>query len=272
MVALVCISHQAIVTGDFAVLGCPLGAAAIAARIRMEMADPQSFPGHVGECFRLVEQAAEYPGPALGSFVEQDLAAVVRRRQGLGTDLVILELVDGLDRLLESRLERGEDDLIEPFGRLEDQAVPPIFDEGDDTVRLGAHGIARVFLRGNLVGGLPEPLLAIEHETVALLVTASPPAEVDPPDGGCVSVDQLEEGLTVLGDLTRAALEYAAHVLEPQPAADFVTESGPFLFIAGDPIAPLGRHVLKPQEVIQELEIRLRAVLTEVIPGLTRGK
>src|SRR5208337_386086 len=212
------------------------------------------------------------PGPALGSFIEQDLAAIVRRRQGFATDLVIFKLIDGLDRLLQSRLERSEDDLIESFGRLEDQTVPPIFDEGNDTVRLGAHGIAGVFLRGNLVGGLPEPLLAIEHETIAVLVTASPPPEVDPPDGGCVSVDQLEEGLTVLGDLTRAALEYAAHVLEPQPAADFVTEAGPFLFIAGDPIAPLGRHVLKPQEVIQALEIRLLAVLTEVISGLTWGK
>src|SRR5208337_4057901 len=205
MLALVCVRHQAIVTGNFAILGSRLSAPAVAARLRMEMADAQSFPGHVGECFRLVEQAAEYPGPALGSFVEQDLAAVVRRRQGLGTDLVILELIDGLDRLLESRLERGEDNLIELFGRLEDQAVPPIFDEGNDTVRLGAHGIAWIFLHGKLVGGLPEPLLAIEHEPVAVLVTPPPPPEVDPPDGRGVSIDQFEEGLTVLGDLTGPA-------------------------------------------------------------------
>jgi hypothetical protein len=157
--------------------------------------------------------------------------------------------------------------LIEPFGRLEDQAVPPIFDKGYNTVCLGTHGIARVFLRGKLVGGLPEPLLAIEHETVAVLVTASPPPEVDPPDGRRVSIDQLEKGLTIFGNLTGPALEDAAHVLESEPAPNFVTEAGPFLLVAGDPIAPLGRHVLEPQEVIQMLQIPLPAVLTEVIPA-----
>ena len=73
VVPLVCVAHQAIVTGGFAVLRRPVGSPEILAGLGVEMADPQCFAGDVGECVRLVEQATENSRSALGGFVEQDL-------------------------------------------------------------------------------------------------------------------------------------------------------------------------------------------------------
>ena len=67
----------------------------------------ERLAGDLGELGRVVEQAAQHAGAALGGLEEQEQPAQVVGRQRLGGELLLFELEDGLDPALERRLERG---------------------------------------------------------------------------------------------------------------------------------------------------------------------
>ena len=74
--------------------------------LRVEVQQLQRLARDAPEGSRLAHQPAQYPRAALGRFVEQDRAAVVLRRQGLGGQLGVLQLEHRLHPVLQRGHQR----------------------------------------------------------------------------------------------------------------------------------------------------------------------
>lgn len=105
VVHLVRVGHQAVVAGGLAVLPGSGGVPEVLPRLRVEVADAERFGTDPRQGARIVEQASEDTGAALGGLVEEDQAPVVTRREGLGGELVVLQLENHLNGVLERGLE-----------------------------------------------------------------------------------------------------------------------------------------------------------------------
>src|SRR5690348_15579096 len=100
--------------------------------------------------------------------------------QWLGSQLVVLKLVDDLNCALERRLERGHDTHLQRRFRLDQQAVAIVLDIGDNTLRSHRERIA-VIVRC-LVIGRPIASLQIEYEATLLFFPTARPSEIDTPE------------------------------------------------------------------------------------------
>ena len=185
MVGLVRVAHQAVVAGGLAVEACGRCVAEVLAGRGVVVADLERRRGDASELAGVVDQPTKHAGATLGRLVEQDRAAVVRRRERLGGELVVLELVHGADRTLECRLHRGEGGLVLRLGELEQEGVLAILDVRDDRRPAWAHRILGIeFVR--LVPG-PVAVLRVEHEATLAGLRLPSPAHVHAPDLGAVA-------------------------------------------------------------------------------------
>ena len=98
MVHLVVVAHQAVVAGCFAVFLGVSSMAQVLAGLRVEVAQLQGClrPPRQSACGS-IQQLAQHARAAFGRLIEQDQLAVVRIRQRLCGQLVVLELVADLN-------------------------------------------------------------------------------------------------------------------------------------------------------------------------------
>ena len=152
-------------------------------RIRVKVAQAQSFPRYPPKSRRVVEQAPQSPGAAFGRLIKQQQAALVIIRQGLRSQLAIFQLELHLDGILQRGFQRGHGGIVQRFGRLKEQAVAPVFHIRDHARRARTR---RVIRAGCIVGLLivPRPIAAlqVEQEAILLGIGAPGPTQVDAPE------------------------------------------------------------------------------------------
>src|SRR4029453_19577540 len=98
--------------------------------------------------------------------------------------------------VLEGRLQGGHDAGIERFRRLEQETIAAVLHIGNDAPGACRLRILVVILHVLLVPG-PVAALDVEDEAVLLLITATRPPQVYPPESGGVPVGQGRYGRTV---------------------------------------------------------------------------
>ena len=163
------------------------------------MAEIQGFSRDGRQGRRLFDQAAQDAGAALRGLVEEERAAVVDGGQRLGGQLVLFELIEDLDGVLQRRLEAGEG--LFPLVRvdrvehgLDQQAVAAVLDVGDDPFLHRGHRVLGVLVLRHQLVALPIAALGVEDEAIDVWVLTTPPAKVDAPDGGRLTVGHGPEG------------------------------------------------------------------------------
>jgi hypothetical protein len=251
VVGLVEVGEQTVVTSRDALLAGAGGLAEVGEGVGVEVTEFEGPPGDAREGGRLVDQAAENAGAALGGLVEEDATPVRARRQRLRGELAVLELELELDRRLDGGLQRRHGLFVEREGEVEDQAVAGVADVGDDAGL--TRGRRLVWIGIGVLGVLaadPGAGLGVEQEARDLVRLAAAPAEVDPPDVSGVAIgqggEQLVTGSEELGDgLSRSAVDPGEMDVGPQVVAD----PQALLFVGRDPIAAVRGHVAHAEQV-----------------------
>ena len=203
MVTLITVAHEAVVTGGLAVFLHASGTVAVLTRVGIEVAEVEGLAGDRRKGTRLFDETPQHAGAAFGGFIEQQGSAVVNGRQGFGSKLVLLELVDDLNGVLECRLQACHDlialvGIHRVEGGFQKEAVAAVLDVGDDLLLHGGHGILGVLVLRHQLVALPVATFGVEHEAVDIGVLTAAPAEIDAPDGGGLSVGHGAEDRAVL--------------------------------------------------------------------------
>ena len=147
---LVAVGQQAVVARAHAALPVGQGGVVLLAGVRVEVHDLQGGAGGLAQRPRVVDEAAEHAGAALGALDEQRPAPAVLVGQALAGQLAVLELEGGLDAALQR--DRGGDRGLQAHrpGQPGDQDVAAVLHVGDDPLlALDLVGVFQaVFLRG----------------------------------------------------------------------------------------------------------------------------
>ena len=150
------------------------------------------------------------------------------------------------------------------------QAVAAILHVGNHTGGALGHRIVPVPRFLILLG--PVAALHVQHEAVLRLLLAPRPTQVDPPDGGGVSVGDRRQRSALQSDGSGLRCQPPLQVLEADAGAQLVADPEPFLLVGVDLVAPAGGHVLHAQQRRERLAKWGVAALAQVRPRPIRER
>ena len=119
--------------------------------VRVEVEEFERLARDDAEGLTVVDEAREDAGTALGGLVQEDLAAIVAVGDRFGGEVDVFQLVDGLDRAFEGRLDachRGAAGAVvqvlavENVVECQDEGVASVFNVGHDASHLVRRGQA----------------------------------------------------------------------------------------------------------------------------------
>ena len=188
--ALVAVGQQAVVARPDAAFPRRRGlvGAQVGAAVRVEVHDLQRRPGGLRQRARVIDEAPQRAGAALGALHEQRPAPVVGVGQSFAGQLAVFQLECGLDASLQGD-RRGDRRLqADRADSRVTQDVPAVLDIGDDPLLAldAARGLQAFLFRYGLVLGLVllQPPAGGHVDHVAVDVGVLPAAAADVGDAG----------------------------------------------------------------------------------------
>ena len=235
--------------------------------VGIEVCDIECPTRGPGERLWLIDKPAQYARPAFIRLHEEHAASLLRVRQLLAREFATLELELSFDSSLQRMAQR--DCLLAAQGNAGpgDQDIAGVFDERNDLpFGLDRSCIIEIPVLGGFAGGAicqPLPCDGVQPEAVFPGLPVAP-AQVRHPDGGGISVGELQCFALLINGGSGGRARAGAAVRESIRGLEFERTTTAFLFIAGDPFPAPSEDRPKLHQPVRRRAQWLTAVLTLV--------